>query len=133
MLHTIHGFMCRICFNLSRLRPNWNTTNFALLLPSVRLALVWRSSGVEIHSGKTLTFLNTQKMCVEVDVHNKWITHWPKFFIFLCAGRAWWYVWLSFYARTSLRLWFFCFFQTAATGNRTSNSSVKGPLWWMFL
>ena len=47
---------------------------WALLVPSVRLALVWRSSGVHIHTcGKTLTFLNIQKMCAEVDAHNKWI------------------------------------------------------------
>ena len=32
-------------------------------------------------------------------------THWPKFFIFWCAGRAWWYmyVWLGLYW-TSLKL-----------------------------
>ena len=45
----------------------------ALLVPNVRMALVWRSSGVYIHTWKTLTFLSMQKMCTGVDAHkNEW-------------------------------------------------------------
>ena len=95
--------------NLGQLKHNELRT-CALLAPNVRLALVWCSSGVYIHTWKTLTFLSTQKMCAEFDAHKKWMiflrrsrqiinefrrtpseslratTHWPKFFIFLCAG-----------------------------------------------
>ena len=31
-------------------------------------------------------------------------THWPKYFIFLCAGRAWWYVWLGLYIDSDVEL-----------------------------
>ena len=43
----------------------------ALLVPSVRQALVWRSYGVDIHTCKNA---HMRKMCAEVDAHNKWIT-----------------------------------------------------------
>ena len=65
---------------------------------------------MDIHTWKTLTFLNMQKMCAEVDAHNKKMnnvhpafssnhqrilthaqritTHWQKFFIFVCAGKC---------------------------------------------
>ena len=47
----------------------------ALLVPNV---IDWRWSDVLLTStftrGKTLTFLNMQKMCAEVLAHNKWIT-----------------------------------------------------------
>ena len=44
----------------------------ALLVPSVRLALVWRSSGVDIHTWKNAHILNMEKMCAEVDAHDEW-------------------------------------------------------------
>ena len=46
----------------------------ALLVPRVSLALVWRSSGVYIHTWKNATFFNIQKVYAEVDAHDKWIT-----------------------------------------------------------
>ena len=47
----------------------------ALIVPSVRLALVWRCFGVYIHTWKNVhIFTYMQKMCVEVDAHNRWIT-----------------------------------------------------------
>ena len=58
---------------LGQTSVNENTTNYiracALFVPNVRLALVWRSFGVYIH-----TFLYKQKMCTEVDAHKKWMT-----------------------------------------------------------
>ena len=56
---------------------NGNTTNLERVL-YLCLALDWRWSDVLLAStftrGKTLTFFNMQKMCAEVDAHNKWIT-----------------------------------------------------------
>ena len=45
---------------------------WALLVPSVRLALVWRSSGVHIHTWKNAHIFEHAEN--EVDAHNKWIT-----------------------------------------------------------
>ena len=46
----------------------------ALLVPNVRLALVWRSSGVYIYKWKNAHIFSMQKMCAEVDAHKKWMT-----------------------------------------------------------
>ena len=66
--------MRRICLtgaNLGQRKHN-EFRACALLVPSVRLALVWRSS--TLTRGKMLTFLTMQKMCAEVDAHDQWIT-----------------------------------------------------------
>ena len=92
-------------------------THWKIIL--LTLWLDWRWSHVLLAStftrGKTLTFLIIQKMCAEVDAHKKWMTFisvlvksstnsdarpanhnaLTKILHFLCAGRAWWYVWLG--------------------------------------
>ena len=63
------SFMCDLDKTVNK-----NITNLERVL-SVRLAQVWRSSSVySFTRGKTLSFLSMQKMCAEVDAHNKWIT-----------------------------------------------------------
>ena len=72
------------------------------------LALVWRCSGVYIHTWKNVHILWTcrkraQKLTHTFSSNHQQIlknaqritTHWPIFFIFWCAGRAWWYVYLA--------------------------------------
>ena len=111
--------LCRLCVtgtNLGQRKHNEFRT-CALLVPNVRLALVWRSSGVlYIHTWKNADLFEhaenvrrgwrTQQMNdvyqafssnhQRILTHAQRIpTHWQKFFIFLCAGRAWWYVWLG--------------------------------------
>ena len=102
------GGLCVVYVWLGQTSVNANTNKFracALLVPNVRLALVWRSSGVYIHTWKNAHIFEhsenvrrgwrTQKMN---DVHQAFssnhqrilmhaqriTTHWPKFFIF-CA------------------------------------------------
>ena len=62
---------------LGQTSGNENTTNLERVL-SLCLTLDWRWFDVLLAStftgAKTLTFLNMQKMCAEVDAHNKWIT-----------------------------------------------------------
>ena len=86
----------------------------ALLVPNVRQTLVWRSSGVDIHTRKNAhIFAHAKNVRIgrrtqsinnvhpafssnhqRILTHAQRITtHWPKFLIFLCAGHAWWYVW----------------------------------------
>ena len=90
----------------------------ALLVPNVRQTLVWRSSGVDIHTRKNAhIFAHAKNVRIgrrtqsinnvhpafssnhqRILTHAQRITtHWPKFLIFLCAGHAWWYVWLGLY------------------------------------
>ena len=60
--------------NLGQRKPHENTTNLERVL-YLCLTLDWRWTDVLLAStftiGKTLTFLNMQKMCAEVDAHNK--------------------------------------------------------------
>ena len=62
---------------LGQTSVNENTTSLECEL-YLCLALDWRWSYVVLAStftrGKTLTFLKMQKVCAEVDAHNKWIT-----------------------------------------------------------
>ena len=70
-------FMCGLCVVYVRLGQTLgskNTTNLERVL-HLCLTLDWRWSDVLVASrfsrGKTLKFLNTQRMCAEVDAHNK--------------------------------------------------------------
>ena len=69
--------LCVVYVWLGQILVNENTTNLERVL-YLCLALYWRWSDVLLAStftrGKTLTFWNMQKMCAELDAHNKWIT-----------------------------------------------------------
>ena len=68
--------LCRTGINLGQRKPHKNTTNLERVL-YLCLPLDWRWSDVLLAStftrGKTLTFLNMQKICADVDAHNKLI------------------------------------------------------------
>ena len=108
--------LCMTGTNLDQRKHNEYWAYVRILVPSVRLTLVWRSSGVYIHTWK-----NAHIFQHEENVRRGWhkekmnnvhpgfssnhqrivkhaeriTTRWPKFFIFWCAGPAWWYVWLG--------------------------------------
>ena len=69
--------LCAVYMWLGQTSVNENTTNLERVL-YVCLTLDWWWSDVLLTSlfspGKTLTVLNVQKMCAEVDAHNKWVT-----------------------------------------------------------
>ena len=72
--------VCRLCLtgtNLGQRKPHENTTNLERVL-YLGLKLDWRWSDVLLAStftrGKTLTFLNIQIMCADIDAHNIRIT-----------------------------------------------------------
>ena len=57
-----------------------NTTSLERVrVPSVRLALVWLSFAVYIHTWKNADIFYMQKMCAEVDAHDEWITFINEF------------------------------------------------------
>ena len=76
LLFFMHG-LCVVYMWLEQTSVNGNTTN---LEPVLYLcpALDWRWSDILLLStftrGKTLTFMNMQKIFAEVDAHNKWIS-----------------------------------------------------------
>ena len=73
--------MRRVCAtgtNLSQRKHN-GFRSWALPVPNVRLALVWRSSGVYILTWKNAHILSMQKMCAEVDAHREWMTFIRRF------------------------------------------------------
>ena len=69
--------LCVVYMWLEPTSVNENTTNLEREL-CLCLALAWRWSDVLLASiltrEKTLRFFNMQKMCAEVDAHDKWIT-----------------------------------------------------------
>ena len=68
--------LCVVYMWLEQTSVNENTTNLECEL-YLCLALAWRWSDVHLASiftrWKTLTILNMQKICADVDAHNKWI------------------------------------------------------------